>query len=95
MAVFCAKIECADSQRVTIFRAYFPRVKKAERVVSPCNKAVIALRRRPYCKAKRPSRECREGLTAGRTAQKRVSRKQRGPRGFSISWKNKKLFFQN
>jgi len=70
-------------------------VKKAERAVSPCNKAVIALRRRPYCKAKRPSRECREGLTAGRTAQKRVSRKQRGPRGFSISWKNKKLFFQN
>jgi len=40
-------------------------VKKAERAVSPCNKAVIARRRRPYCNAKRPLRECREALTAG------------------------------
>ncbi len=47
-------------------------VKKAERAVSPCNKAVIALRQRPYCKVKRPSRECREALTADKTAQKHV-----------------------
>ena len=39
-------------------------VKKAERPFRPCNGAVVALRRRPYCKAKRPSRECREGLIA-------------------------------
>ena len=47
-------------------------VKKAERAVSPCNKAVIALRRRPYCNAKRPSRECREALTARKQGKKRV-----------------------
>ena len=47
-------------------------VKKAERAVSPCNKAVIALRRRPPCTAKRPLRECREALTASWHAQKCV-----------------------
>jgi hypothetical protein len=47
-------------------------VKKAERAVSPCNKAVIALRNRPPCTAKRPLRECREALTAGKYGKKRV-----------------------
>jgi len=64
-------------------------VKKAERAVLQCNKAVIALRRRPYCNAKRPLRECREALTACLTCKKGVSRKQRRPPGFSISRKKK------
>ena len=64
-------------------------VKKAERAVWHCNKAVIALRRRPYCNAKRPLRECREALTADWTCKKGVSRKQRRPPGFSISRKKK------
>jgi len=58
-------------------------VNKAERPLLPCNNALIALRLRPYCNAKRPSRECREALTANFPCKKRVSRKQRGPYGFS------------
>jgi len=58
-------------------------VKKAERLLSPCNNALIALQLRPCCNAKRPSRECREALTANFPCKKRVSRKQRGPHGFS------------
>jgi len=58
-------------------------VNKAERPLSPCNKALITLQLRPCCNAKRPSRECREALTANFPCKKRVSRKQRGPYGFS------------
>jgi len=47
-------------------------VKKAERPLSACNKAVIALRRRPRCNAKRPLRECREALTAKLPCRKQV-----------------------
>jgi len=66
--IFCLKQEALTVS--TLRRHGF--VKKAERAVSPCNKAVIALRQRPYCKVKRPSRECREALTADKTAQKHV-----------------------
>ena len=50
---FCAKREALIIK--TLHRNGF--VKKAE-------KAVIALRNRPRCNAKRPLRECREALTA-------------------------------
>jgi len=69
-------------------------VKKAERAVSPCNKAVIALRRRPPCTAKRPLRECREALTAAKRVKNRVSKKQRKPYGFSGLRKTKCVFFR-
>ncbi len=65
---FCAKREALIIK--TLHRNGF--VKKAERAVSHCNKAVIALRNRPYCNAKRPLRECREALTAEKQGQKQV-----------------------
>jgi len=64
-------------------------VNKAERPLSPCNNALIALQLRPCCNAKRPSRECREALTACWTCKNGVSRKQRRPYSFSISRKKK------
>ena len=59
-SVFCIKRGALTVS--TLRRRGF--VKKAERAVSPCNKAVIALPNGPRCIAKRPLRESREALTA-------------------------------
>ena len=47
-------------------------VNKAVWVFLNGNMAFVALPNRPYCNAKRPLRECREGLTARKQCGKRV-----------------------
>ncbi|WP_288069628.1 hypothetical protein, partial [Xylanibacter rodentium] len=43
-SAFFVKTGSADYQALTFFKDQYGYVKKAERAVSPCNKAVIALR---------------------------------------------------